>query len=309
MPRIALLFPGQGSHEPDMASRWLPQAATLYTSLSAAAGIALPGDADDAARCTATAVAQPAILATELAALAALRAAGVAPAVVAGHSLGEYAAAVAADVLDPRTAARVVAARGRAMAAACTARPGGLVVLLGVDADRAEELLAGTGATVANDNGGGQVVVGGTNDALAAAVAVAEAAGVRARRLPVEGAFHTSLMDAAATTLRTVLAATPAAEASVPLVSGLDGRARRAGIDVTAALADGMTAPVRWSAVMETVAAHDVDLVVEVGPGRALQGIARRVLPDVPRLGVRGPEDVAAVVAAATATTPVATPA
>lgn len=294
--RIGFLFPGQASHQDGMASAWLPQAADRFARLSEILGIELPAVADDAEACAATAIAQPAIFATSIAALDALLHAGIHPVAVAGHSLGEIAAAVAAGSIDVESAARLVLQRGRAMDRACETNPGGLAAVLGADADTVTELLAThPDVRVANDNGAGQVVIGGPTGALAIAAEHLREAGVRVRDLPVQGAFHTPAMAPVLPALAPWVERAAPRNPKIEYVSGTDGRRLVDAAQVRRALVEGPLAPVRWTAVQRHLAARDLDLLLEVGPGRVLSGLAKRALPDVPCLPVNSPADITAV--------------
>ena len=187
----------------------------------------------------------------------------------AGHSLGEYAALVAAGALDFEDTLAVVRVRGEAMAAA---PPGGMTALLGGDQDDIRALAAELGLTVANDNAPGQLVLSGPLDALAEAEA---RTGARVRRLDVCGAFHSPLMRGAADALRDALSAVDVHEPRFPVYS--NGTARPF-VDVREELVANLTRPVRWR---ETVLALDADEFVEVGPGRVLTGLVRRTLREV----------------------------
>ena len=293
--RIGFLFPGQASHQAGMASAWLPGAAPRYRQLAEIVGIDLPGTADDAEACAATAIAQPAIFATSMAALDALTEAGIRPTVVAGHSLGEIAAAVAAGCFDAADAARLVLHRGRAMERACEATPGGLAAVLGADADDvAGELAAHRSVTIANDNGAGQVVIGGPANELEIAADHLRGSGMRVRDLPVQGAFHTSAMAPVLPALTPWVAQAAPRDPTVEFVSGTDGGRLVDCAQVRRAVVEGPLAPVRWAAVQRYLAARELDLLLEVGPGRVLTGLARRALPDVPCMPVNGPDDVRA---------------
>jgi [acyl-carrier-protein] S-malonyltransferase len=265
----------------------------------------------DAERLTRTDNAQLATFTLEMVLLDALRSAvgDLAPAVCAGHSLGEYAALTAAGVLTPRDAVRLVAERGAAMAEAARLVPGTMAVLVGPDIARtAAALVDGRGATgpaevwVANVNGPGQVVVSGRPHAVAALTAQAVDAGARALALRVGGAFHSPLMAAALPRLTRALAATPLAPGRCPVVTNADGRAHHG--DTPALWRDllrrQLLDPVRWSDCM--TALHTVTggrpRLVELGPGSALTGLARRLLPpDVPARSAATPAQLADVAA------------
>ena len=301
--RIAFVFPGQGSHRPGMASAWLPGATDLFTELSDATGLDLVATADDAGACgDSTRLGQPSITATSLAALAGLTDAGIAPDLVAGHSLGEATAAIAAGVFTPAEGTALVAARGRAMGRACRTSPGTMAAVVRVDADTVEDVVDRLDdVVVANVNAPGQVALAGTAEGVAAAAAALREAGGRVLPLPVEGAFHSPAMTPAVVALTAALQWVPARDPQVPIVSGLDAGVRLTGSAVTRALVDGLLAPVRWIDVQHALVDAGTGLVVEVGPGGVLSGLARRTVPDLPVVSVATPDDVPAAVEAAAA--------
>lgn len=301
--RIAFVFPGQGSHRPDMASAWLPAAEELFADLSDATGIDLVATADDADACgDSTRLGQPSITAVSLAALAALTEAGITPDVVAGHSLGEVTAAIAAGVFTPAEGTALVAARGRAMGQACRTSPGTMAAVVRVDTDRVEEVVADIDdVVVANVNAPGQVAIAGTEAGVTAAADALREAGGRVLPLPVEGAFHSPAMTPAVVALTTALQWAPARDPQVPIVSGLDATVRLTGSAVTRALVDGLLAPVRWIDVQHALVEAGIGLVVEVGPGGVLSGLARRTVPDLPVVSVATPDDVPAAAEAVAA--------
>lgn len=299
--RIAFVFPGQGSHRAGMASAWLPQAADMFTDLSDATGLDLVATADDADACGAsTRLGQPSITAVSLAALAALTDAGLAPDLVAGHSLGELSAAVAAGVFTPTEGVSLVAARGRAMGQACRSAPGTMAAVVRVDTETVEEVVATIDdVVVANINAPGQVAIAGTQAGIDAATEALRNEGGRVIALPVEGAFHSPAMTPAVVALTGALQWAPARDPEIGLVSGLDGAVRLTGSAVTRALVEGVLAPVRWVDVQHALRDAGVGLLVEVGPGGVLTGLAKRTLPDVRAVSVQTPEDVAVAVQAA----------
>ena len=240
------------------------------------------GGGDEGLR--ATEVAQPALLLVE-AVLAAALAADVDVVAVAGHSVGEYAACVAAGALRPDAAMRLVLERGRAMAAM---REGTMSALLGIDAGAAADVCAevarGSGETVvvANVNAPGQTVISGSVAGVDAAVTLAQSRGLRrAVRLNVSGAFHSPLMADAATAFARSLDAAAIAPARIAVVCNVDAEP----VTDPAALRDRLrrqlTAPVRWVDCVERMVAMGADTLVEVGPGSVLTGLARRIAPGV----------------------------
>ena len=299
--RIAFVFPGQGSHRADMASAWLPQADGLFRELSDATGLDIVATADDADACGAsTRLGQPSITAVSLAALAALTDAGLTPDLVAGHSLGEVTAAIAAGVFTPAEGIALVAARGRAMGQACRTSPGTMAVVVRVDTATVEDVVADLDdVVVANVNAPGQVAIAGTEAGVDAAAAALRDVGGRVIPLPVEGAFHSPAMTPAVVALTAALQWAPARDPEVGLVSGLDGAVRLTAGAVTRALVEGLLAPVRWVDVQEALASAGVGLVVEVGPGGVLTGLAKRAIPGVRVVSVATPDDVPTAVAAA----------
>lgn len=299
--RTAFLFPGQAAQRPDMARAWdgTPHVAA-FDLVGERMGADLRTLADDADACAAsTALAQPAIHAASLAALDALLAAGVRPDVVAGHSLGEATAAVAAGVLDRTAGADLVVARGEAMGRACAASPGAMAAVVRLDLDVVESLVERVpDACVANANAPGQVVVSGPPEAVDEVGRLAKEAGGRALPLKVEGAFHSAAMSPAVVRVDTLLRQLDVNDPEVPVVSGIDGLPRSSGDAVARALVDGILAPVRWVDVQQSLVADEVDLLVEVGPGGVLAGCAKRTVPGVTCVSVAGPEDVDAALAA-----------
>ncbi|MBW3665891.1 MAG: ACP S-malonyltransferase, partial [Actinobacteria bacterium] len=219
---VAVVFPGQGSHRAGMVSSWEGHPAyATFAEVGAAAGIPdLPRLADDPDACAATAVGQPAMFAAGIAAWRALSEVGVRPHAVAGHSLGEVTAAVAAGVMSVEDGATLVAERGRSFAAACRANPGGMAAVLGLGDEIHAVLADHPRVELANDNGPSQKVLAGPRDALAEALISAKELGGRVRELDVEGAFHTAAMAPAVVTVDTVLRRTELHDPAFPLVCG-----------------------------------------------------------------------------------------
>lgn len=294
----AVVFPGQGSQRAGMASAWdgHPAAAT-FDEVGRACGIRdLARLADDPAACATTAVAQPAIFAAGLAAWRALSDVGVEPAVVAGHSLGEFTAATAAGALDPADAAALVGERARACATACERSPGSMAAVLGLDAaDVRTAIGAMDGVSIANDNAPGQVVIAGELDALANAVERCREAGGRVRSLDVEGAFHTAAMASAVVRIAAAVRRSTPRDPAIALIRGSDAELATTGSEVARGLIDGTLATVRWREVQERLPTLGIRTVIEAGPGGVLRGLARRTVPDAEAVAVDGPESLAAV--------------
>lgn len=262
----ALLFPGQGSHSAGMEAPWRDSALM-------ARGIELLGHDPFARMEEGTRFQQPALF---LCALAALEAEpGLEPAAAAGHSLGEYAALTAAGALVFEDALRLVALRGDAMARAGEAAPGGMLALLGADAPDAQELAARHGLVLANDNAPGQVVLSGELGPVEAAAADAAGRAIRARRLPVSGAFHSELMAPAAAELEAALAGVEIEEPRYPVYS--NGTAAPF-VDVRTELAANLLRTVRWRETLLALRARGVDRFVTLGPDKVLNGLVKRTL-------------------------------
>jgi [acyl-carrier-protein] S-malonyltransferase len=295
--KVAAIFPGQGSFSAGCVRAWAQHDADgVLDAVSRAAGfdIVAAGDEQDAGRDTARA--QPIIFSVSLAAWRALRRGGFAPEFVAGHSLGEYSAAAAAEVLPLDGAARVVAARGAATAAACRERPGGMAAVIKLAAAEVEELVEGIdGLFVANDNAPGQIVIAGDVAAMAIARSRVDELGGRLVTLDVEGAFHSPAMAPAVAVVREAFASEPASDPVVPFVSASRARVLRTASEAVSSLVDGILAAVRWRDVQLLLERKGVTDLVEVGPGRVLAGIAKRTVPGLRVHSVDVPEAVGQV--------------
>ena len=272
----ALLFPGQGSQTPEMRDTVAQTRPDLLELAATIVGEDPFLRVDDGTR-----YAQPAIFCASLAGWHAL-----APEIrdeadfLAGHSLGELGALVAAGVLSERDGLELVALRGRLMQEAGeTAGDGGMIALLGADAaERAPEVAQAHGLSIANDNSPQQVVLSGLRSALPGAEQAAKDLGLRAMILPVAGAFHSPLMASAVPAFQAALAQVGVAPARVTVISAVTAEPFE---DVRAGLVAALTGPVRWREVMLALHAQGVDRYVEVGPGKVLTGLAKRTLKDV----------------------------
>jgi [acyl-carrier-protein] S-malonyltransferase len=247
---------------------------------------------------------QPAILTVSAALHRVLAERGLRPDWVAGHSLGEYSALVAAGVLDVGSAVALVHSRGRYMQEAVPEGEGSMAAILGLDDEKMAGICNagsdGAVVEVANLNAPGQVVIAGHRSAVEAAVAAAQEAGARrAIMLNVSAPFHCSLMQPAADRLAPDLAAATFADPSIPVVSNVDATAVTSGDAARDALRRQVTSPVRWTETLRFLAAQGVDVFVEVGPGRVLSGLVRRTLGrDVAIYSVDEREELDAVVQA-----------
>jgi [acyl-carrier-protein] S-malonyltransferase len=217
---------------------------------------------------------------------------------VAGHSLGEYTALVAAGALSAPQGAALVQARGEAMQSAAEANPGTMAAVIGLELEGVAEACGEVeGAWVANDNSPGQVVIAGTLQGVEdAAAAAAKRGAKRVIPLQVGGAFHTPLMQPAQAPLDAALAVAELGPTSCPVVANVDARAHAD--DFRSLLSAQLCSQVRWRDSLLTLAGTGAELFVELGPGTELSGMVRRTVPDVARLNVAGPEDLEALASA-----------
>jgi [acyl-carrier-protein] S-malonyltransferase len=225
---------------------------------------------------------QPAILTCSAAALAVLRERGVQPSYVAGHSLGEYSALVAAGALDFVDAVRLVRTRGRYMQEAVPAGQGAMAALLGLAPEKLEEVCAeaaqGQVVSAANLNSPSQVVIAGNSEAVERAMELAKAAGAkRAVRLEVSAPFHCALMKPAQERLAPDLEQTPFRDLQIPLVNNVAAREVRTAGEAREGLKEQVPNPVRWEESIRYLAGQGVDLFIEVGPGKVLSGLLRSI--------------------------------
>ncbi|WP_256104934.1 ACP S-malonyltransferase [Streptomyces sp. ODS05-4] len=307
-PRLALVFPGQGAQHPGMGRPWadspswrLVERAGLVSGRDVA-GLLLRADEERLRR---TDNAQLATFVLEMVILRELRRAlpaAARPTATAGHSLGEYAALVAAGVVGFDDGVRLVAARGEAMRRACEEQPGTMAVVLGLTPEELEQAAAsvredGGRVWVANLNSPAQGVLSGDAEAVGRCRAEAERAGAsRIVSIPVGGAFHTPLMRPAAEAFTAALRQVAFRAGVCPVVANVDARAHRAADAWPDLLERQVTGPVRWADAVRTMADDlHCDMFVEVGPGRTLTGLARRTAPRVSRLAVAEPGQLPAV--------------
>jgi [acyl-carrier-protein] S-malonyltransferase len=298
---LVVVAPGQGSQTPGFLGPWLEVDGVRERLewLSAVAGMDLVahGTTSDAETIRDTAVAQPLIVGAGLVSLLALfphPAAGFARiGAGAGHSVGEITAAVGAGVLTAEQAMVLVRERGRGMAAASAVTPTGMSAVLGGDADAVVAKAAEHGLTPANQNGAGQIVVAGTLEQLAA-FAADPPEGSRVRPLEVAGAFHTTHMAPAVSTLAGYARAITTRDPRLPLISNADGRVVHDGREVLSRLVRQVSSPVRWDLCMAAMADLGVTAVLEIPPAGTLVGLAKRALPGVQTLALKTPDDLPA---------------
>jgi [acyl-carrier-protein] S-malonyltransferase len=304
MGKIAWVFPGQGSQAVGMG-RELGEASPRWEIANAALGFDLRRLCFEGpeADLTLTANTQPAILTASIVALDALVAAGVTFDFVAGHSLGEYCALVAAGALEFADVVRTVRARGQFMQEAVPPGEGAMAAILGLDrglvAQVCEEARGAGVVQVANLNAPGQTVIAGAAGAVKRAVELAKAKGAkRALPLPVSAPFHSALMAPAAARLEAVLRTLPIRDLRVPLVTNVDADLLTEGARVVDVLVRQVTAPVRWEEAITRLIKEGAGTFVEVGPGKVLSGLIQRIAPDVRVLNVEDRSSLQATVEA-----------
>lgn len=303
MSQIAFVFPGQGSQFVGMGralAESSPAAADVFRAVDEALGEPLSRLAWDGPeeRLNLTHNAQPALLATSVAYLAAVRAGWAAldvdappPAFAAGHSMGQYSALVAAGALDLADAARLVRIRGERMQASGTGREGRMAAIIGLDDARLPELVeqaSGTGVFgVANRNSPGQVVVSGEQPAVEASLEIARTLGARrAQLLPVSVAAHSPLMAEAADAMRDALAGIAFRDPAPPLLANADAHRIDTAAGCRVELVEHLTTGVDWVGAVEAMRHAGVTTFIEVGPGRVLTGLIRRIVPDATALAL-----------------------
>jgi [acyl-carrier-protein] S-malonyltransferase len=300
---VVIVAPGQGSQTPGFLEPWLaePRFADHLGALSEAAGLDLAahGTVSDADTIRDTAVAQPLIVAASLMALAAVLDEGSGSAWksktagIAGHSVGEVAAAAGAGILSEHDAMVLVSARGKAMAAAAAQVATGMSAVIGGDQSELLAKLDTLGLQPANFNGGGQIVVAGELPALAALQADPPA-GARVVPLQVAGAFHTRYMQPAVEMLRTVASGVEVRDPSWTIWTNRDGSIVTSGSAFVDLLVGQVASPVRWDLDMAAFAAAGVTGLIELAPAGALVGLAKRGLKGLPTVAVKTPDDIAA---------------
>jgi len=283
---LVAVFPGQGSQSVGMgvelAARW-PSVTRRFSEASAILGWDLmalcAGGPED--KLADTRNSQPALFTVGYAAFEVLSSAGFAPRFVAGHSLGEYTACAAAGCLSFADGVRAVKKRGEIMGEAGTRNPGAMAAVIGAKPEDLEAWVTQAGAAgpivVANRNAPDQVVVSGAVPAVEALQALAKQAGVRAIRLKVSGAFHSPLMREAGDEMREVLKGVTVTEPRIPVVGNVAALALRTASHVREELESQIVSPVRWDAVVRTLAGSGVKRAVESGPGRVLAGLIRKI--------------------------------
>jgi [acyl-carrier-protein] S-malonyltransferase len=302
---IAFLFPGQGSQKIGMGkglADTYPACRQTFDEADAALGeplsqLCFDGPED---QLTLTRNAQPAILAASIAAFRLLASKGLRPDIVAGHSLGEYSANVAAGTMTFADAVRIVRRRGAYMQDAVPVGTGGMAAILGLDVDKVLQACAeaadGQVVSPANMNGPGQVVIAGHRDAVARAGQRAKSLGAkRVIPLPVSAPFHCALMKPAEERLAPELRALTVREPLMPIVANVDAEPKRTSAAAIEALIAQVSSPVRWEDVMRRLASEGVTTYVEVGPGTVLTGLVRKIHGGVTAVSFGVPDDLGTV--------------
>lgn len=301
--RLALLFPGQGSQHVGMGQRvhQVSEAARrIFAQAEEVLGMPLrrlcfEGPAEELAD---TANAQPAILTVSLAYLEALRerlrelGASLQPTIVAGHSLGEFTALVAANALRFEDALRLVRERGRLMREASLERPGGMAAVIGLAREALEDVCRQASdmglVVVANDNSPGQLVISGEERALQRAMELAQERGAkRVVRLGVTVASHSPLMERVAQALAELLARIPLREPDIPIVANVTGKILSTVEEIRRELACQVAQPVQWTSSVREMANRGVTTFLEIGPGQVLTGLVRKIQRDAEAYSMR----------------------
>lgn len=308
---IAFVFPGQGAQTIGMGkalAEAYPAAKAIFDEVDSALGESLSqliweGDIETL---TLTQNAQPALMATSMAAMRALEAEGVTidkAAFVAGHSLGEYSALAAAGAISVADTARLLRTRGLAMQSAVPVGEGAMAAILGLDLDAvravAEEAAQGEVCQAANDNDPTQVVVSGAKAAVERAAEIAKEKGAkRAVMLPVSAPFHCALMQPAADAMAEALAGVDIKSPAVPLIANVRADAVTSPDEIRALLVEQVTGSVRWRESVQAMAAKGVTEFWEIGAGKALSGMIRKIDRNLASRQVGTPEDAAAAAGA-----------
>ncbi|KHJ72872.1 ACP S-malonyltransferase [Rhodococcus sp. Chr-9] len=297
---ISLLAPGQGSQTPGMLAPWLEQSGARDRidrwSQTAGLDLARLGTTATVEEITDTAVTQPLVVASALLAFEDLDRRGLVPAdtIVAGHSVGELAAAAIAGVISADDAVALAAVRGAEMARACALEPTGMSAVLGGGEDEVLARLAELDLAPANMNAAGQIVAAGRLSALEE-LAANPPEKARVRALPVAGAFHTRFMAPAQDAVAAAAAKITPSDPTHTLLSNYDGKPVTSGADALERLAAQVTRPVRWDLCTAYLRAAQVSRIVELPPAGTLVGIAKREMRGTPTVALKTPAEISAL--------------
>jgi len=298
---IAIACPGQGSQTPGFMIPWLELDvyAAAIDEMSSASGVDLRkhGTESDADTIRDTAIAQPLIVAASVASFAALKAAApeLEVGAIAGHSVGEIAAATIAGIFTQESGIKFVTARGKAMATAAALEATSMAAVIGGDWSVVSAALDGFGLAPANFNGGGQVVVAGPATGITELAANAPA-GARVIPLQVAGAFHTKYMQPAVASLCDFASTLEVGDPSLPILTNKDGSTVTSGSDYLSLLINQVSNPVRWDLCMDALTAAGTTALIELSPAGALVGLAKRGMAGVETLAIKTPESLSAAV-------------
>lgn len=307
MTKTAFIFPGQGSQKIGMGkaiAEAYPEARAVFDAVNEALNQDLSAlmFGGDEAELTLTENTQPALMATSLAIMAVLKAKGFnlkdQATYVAGHSLGEYSALCAAEAIGLKETAKLLKTRGESMQQAVPVGQGAMAAVLGLEFDAvaaiAKEISDRNGVVeTANDNSPGQVVVSGTTGGIEQFITLAQERGAkRCLKLPVSAPFHSSLMKPAAEVMRGALSAVEIKAPIVPLIANVTADATQSPIEIQKLLVEQVTGRVRWRESVEKMVSLGVTRFVEVGSGKVLSGLVKRIAPDAQTVNIETPEDV-----------------
>ncbi|MBZ9655130.1 ACP S-malonyltransferase [Phyllobacterium lublinensis] len=309
---IAFTFPGQGSQAVGMGKALaenFAEARAVFDEVDDALGEKLSSIIWEGPEetLTLTANAQPALMAVSIAVIRVLEAKGIwlkdKVSYVAGHSLGEYSALCAAGTFSLSDTARLLRIRGNAMQKAVPAGKGAMAAIIGLEHEDVEAICAEASeqgpVQIANDNGGGQLVISGSKDAVEAAAALASAKGAkRALMLPVSAPFHSALMEPAAEAMREALAQVTKNDPVVPLIANVRAAPVKSADEIAALLVEQVTGQVRWRETVQWFGENGVTTLYEIGAGKVLTGLARRINKDISGVAIGTPEDIDAALAA-----------
>lgn len=298
--RVAFLFPGQGSQHVGMGKDFydhIPLAREIFTEANEVLGwdlakLCFEGPKEDL---TLTCNTQPAVMVHSYIAQILLRERGVNPAMALGHSLGEYSALLAAGAIDFHTALLLVKERGKYMHEAVPKGGGAMAALLGMDRETVEAICLEVDGIVeiANYNGPGQIVISGEREAVKSAISLASDRGVKKSvMLPVGAPFHSTLLTEASERMSEVLDSVKFKDPVIPVFSNVTGKAIQDGEEARKTLKKQVRAAVRWEDSVRSAEAKKVDLFVEVGPGKILMGLNKRISRKVPVFNVEDRESL-----------------